>query len=779
LSAQVEASLFQDARTALRDRNLGGLIARTAFFNTAATAASALSGIVIARAVGPTVRGEYAAVIAWFGVLMIVGEVGQTAAVCFYVARDPSRARGYVATSRTMMLVTGVAAIAVGLIGAPALAHGNHELANAYEIAFAGSVVAFTGVSYTFALQAQDTARWNLVRSSQSMIALAAVTTLRLLHLLTLETAVETVIASMAVQLGWAYYCCRQIGLAPGNARAELVRPLARYGLSQLAAITPAAVNSYLDQLVLSQLVPPAALGRYAIAVSVTLAPMPLVAAIGNVAFPRLAASRTVGGASRRLYLAAVAASAAVAGAILLPTAAVAHWLIPAVFGAAYSGAVPLLWLLTPAGIFLACGQVVGDLLRGLDRPQLVAAAQGLAAVLTVSVLVTLLPTMGVAAAAIASTVSYGAALALMLRWLLQPPHVGKPRHRRTRNVGLLARPRQDTSQGGVRMRVGVIGLTWPDSFTVNIMDALTVMGHDPVALGSSLPTVGGSRTLRLGSAITNAVPTLDERFQRRLVRAAAESECEVVINLEHRIMPAVVAGMRGNGARVGIWYPDCLVNMGRQLMLLAPYDAIFVKDPYLVNRLRAVLDLPVFYLPEACNPRWHRPLLTAPGTDPYLVLAGSMYPSRIRLLERMMAAGIPLRLYGGAFPRWVGRTPLHEVHAGRCVFGAEKARVFRSAAGVLNNLHPGEIDSVNARLFEAAGCGAAVLTEFRSTLPDLFALDDEVLAFRDFDELIAQATRLLNEPGLSAKIGDAATARAHASHSYEKRLEVLLEKLA
>jgi O-antigen/teichoic acid export membrane protein len=79
---------------------------------------------------------------------------------------------------------------------------------------------------------------------------------------------------------------------------------------------------------------------------------------------------------------------------------------------------VPLLWLLTPGGIFLACGQVTGDLLRGANRPGLVAAAQGLAAVFTVILLVTLLPSMGVAAAAVASTVAYGIALAAMIRCL-------------------------------------------------------------------------------------------------------------------------------------------------------------------------------------------------------------------------------------------------------------------------------------------------------------------------------------------------------------------------
>ena len=327
-------------------------------------------------------------------------------------------------------------------------------------------------------------------------------------------------------------------------------------------------------------------------------------------------------------------------------------------------------------------------------------------------------------------------------------------------------------------MRIGMIGKTFPDSFTTNIMDALIAMGHSPIALGSCSRAIGGSRTSAVTMTLRNALPTLDERAQLHIARTALDAECEIVINLEQRLMPGVVRELRRNGVKVAIWFPDALVNMGRQLMLLAPYDAVFVKEPYVVDRLRAVLDLPLFYLPEACNPRWHRPLV-APGTEPYLVIAGNMYPSRILLLERLLASGIPLRLYGANFPRWVQETPLRKIHTGRPIFKEEKARVFRSAAAVLNTMHPSEIFGVNVRLFEAAGCGAAVLTEFRPTLPEFFAVGDEVLAFHDFDELVHQATRLLREDGLSAKLGDAAVLRAHEDHTYEKRLPVILEKLS
>lgn len=326
--------------------------------------------------------------------------------------------------------------------------------------------------------------------------------------------------------------------------------------------------------------------------------------------------------------------------------------------------------------------------------------------------------------------------------------------------------------------RIGVIGLMGPDYFAENVGDALQRLGHEVTQLGPAHARGRGRFVSRAGALARQALPRLDERAQDRIVRAALTADCEIVISLDAGLVPAAVTRLRSNGARVAFWFPDAVSNLGRQLMLLAPYDAIFFKEPFLIDRLRSMLDLPVFYLPQACNPRWHRPVTPA-GTEPCLVIAGNMYPSRVRLLDRLIAKGIPLRLYGGGFPRWIGETAARAVHTGRYVTREEKARVFRSAAGVLNTMHPAEVSGVNLRLFEAAGCGAAVLTEFRPTVPELFALGKEMLAFHDFDDLVEQATRLLSEPGLTARLGDAAAQRAHRDHTYDLRVTAILKQLS
>jgi O-antigen/teichoic acid export membrane protein len=406
----------------LRRSVTGRLMARTAGLNMATTMTIGLGGIVVARALGPAMRGEYAAITAWFGIACIVGQMGLPAALCFYVAKDPQRARDYVATARAMMIATGLVAFIGGLVLAPILSRGNPIVADGYRIAFATSVVTFVGVAYTYALQARHLLQWNLVRAMGPVLSLLALCALYVLGRLTLETALLVLAVTLALQLGWGYWYCRRSSLAPGRARLSLFRPLAAYGIAQIAALTPATLNAQLDQLVLSQTVAAADLGRYAVAVSLTSLPMPLVAAIGNVAFPQLAAQRGVTDATRRMQDRAVVASAGIAAAILVPLALIAYWLIPFLFGEGYRGAVPLLWILTPGAVFLACGQVVGDLLRGRNHPTVVAWAQGLAAVFTVILLVALLPIVGVYGAAIASTAAYGAALAVMLHSLRHLP---------------------------------------------------------------------------------------------------------------------------------------------------------------------------------------------------------------------------------------------------------------------------------------------------------------------------------------------------------------------
>lgn len=390
----------------LRARGQARLLLATAMVNVGSTVVAAIAGIVLARALGPSERGDFAAVSSWFGLVLIVGELGQTAATTYFVASQPERAQAVTATSRVMITVSGFLTASIGLLLAPVLAHGDADLTLSYRLVFLACLPAFVSASYSFALQATRLALWNWMRFSQPAAYLTLVVAIQATGWLSLVSASAVLAGTVSAQALLAYVMARRLGLAGGRAAKDLVRPLGRYGASQVLSSAPQTLNGQLDQLVLSQTVRSADLGHYAVAVTLSNLAVPVVSALGNVLFPRLAAMARRTESEARLVRSAMVSSLAIAVGVVAVIAATAAVIVPWIFGSAYEPSVPLVWLLAPAGVFLASTQVMSDLLRGRGQPLAVARAQGLGLVMTVIGLVVLIPIWGVTGAAAVSSVA-------------------------------------------------------------------------------------------------------------------------------------------------------------------------------------------------------------------------------------------------------------------------------------------------------------------------------------------------------------------------------------
>ena len=153
----------------------------------------------------------------------MVGEIGQQAAIVYYVARDPRRARDYVATSRAIMIVTGTVAAVAGFLIAPTLSHDHPGQTFAYRVLFACAPVAFVAASYLFALQARAIRRWVVTRAIQPTVYLALIVALVVGRRLTLDAAALVVVTSIVVQAIVARHFCAQAGLLRGASTAAWV----------------------------------------------------------------------------------------------------------------------------------------------------------------------------------------------------------------------------------------------------------------------------------------------------------------------------------------------------------------------------------------------------------------------------------------------------------------------------------------------------------------------------------------------------------------------------
>jgi O-antigen/teichoic acid export membrane protein len=332
------------------------------------------------------------------------------------VSKSKDEARAILGTVTAGALVVSAVIGLAGILAAPFIAN-SAELVRYLRILFALLPVYTLPICWIATLQAVRIQHWNAARVVQPAAYFLAILALAVTSRLTVGTAVAALVISLALQLLiGAALVWREIGF-PARPSLALWRPMFSYGLKSTTSLGPNLVNYRLDQLVLSLMVPAASLGNYAVAVSVSALATPIAFAFGYVAFPRIAAAKTRAEA-RRVEKTAILGSLAVATAVLVPVGILADWLIPFVFGEGFDRAVIALWLLIPGTIAFSANQVAEDILRGQGRPLAPAIAETVGVGLTLVLLVSLVPLIGIYGAAITSAIVYGVVGVILVRML-------------------------------------------------------------------------------------------------------------------------------------------------------------------------------------------------------------------------------------------------------------------------------------------------------------------------------------------------------------------------
>lgn len=266
--------------------------------------------------------------------------------------------------------------------------------------------------------------------------------------------------------------------------------------------------------------------------------------------------------------------------------------------------------------------------------------------------------------------------------------------------------------------------------------------------------------------------------YEARMLRAVQEFEPTLIlVTLGNQLSPKTVQRLRSvTQARIVCWCQDQMTTLGRQFLLGSEYDAVFVKDRYMQDLFsRMIKSTAFFYLPEACNPRVHRTVeLTAEERGIYgcdVMIAGTLYYFRQEILRQL--TGFDLKVWGSR-PDWL-LNRLRVPHKGRAVFTDDKARAANGARICLNTLHYGEVDGLNVRAFELAGCGGFQIITSVPVLADHFDVGSEIVAFRSTEELVELVRYYLDRPELAAEIALRGQRRAHREHTYEHRLREIL----
>jgi O-antigen/teichoic acid export membrane protein len=184
------------------------------------------------------------------------------------------------------------------------------------------------------------------------------------------------------------------------------------YGIAAWPAGILGTAALRFDVFLLAHYAGTTAVGIYSIAVTFAELCMYVPGALSGVLIPKVASGEQ-GGLEVTLRVARVLwiVTAGVAVLVLV----VAAPLIPLIFGSEFSASVLPLVCILPGVVFTAMSSSAAAYLAGVGRPVDVTRAAGLNVVVNIAANVVLAPRLGAVGAALASTLSYGAAAAMLV----------------------------------------------------------------------------------------------------------------------------------------------------------------------------------------------------------------------------------------------------------------------------------------------------------------------------------------------------------------------------
>jgi len=393
----------------------------------------AVIGVMLARILGPSDRGELAAVILWPTLLTTIGSLGLAQAATYHAARA-SRFATLVGSTLAVVVVDSLVLVAIGWVILP-LVLGGHDSAVVHDgqlflTAFVPlnlltvSMMSILNGSHRFAWF--QGLRLVLIGTTVVGIALLAAT-----GEMTVASASGAYIAAYVVTAALALTAvARSVSGSIGVSRGT-VRQLLGFGLKSQLSTSMWSLNERADQLVISAFFNPASLGLYVVAVTLTSLTTLVGFSFALVALPMIARIDALVERQRIARL-MVSTTLVCALAVSVPIFVVEPTLIRLLFGDAFVGAADVGRVLLVAGVVFALNRVLEALLQAVGRPLESSIGEGLALAITAGGLAALLPTLGIMGAGVTSLLAYSASSAFMVRraaraldvpslWLLKP----------------------------------------------------------------------------------------------------------------------------------------------------------------------------------------------------------------------------------------------------------------------------------------------------------------------------------------------------------------------
>lgn len=244
------------------------------------------------------------------------------------------------------------------------------------------------------------------------------------------------------------------------------------------------------------------------------------------------------------------------------------------------------------------------------------------------------------------------------------------------------------------------------------------------------------------------------------------------IFGFDHR--KAVIESIRSMGIITMCWWLNDPFQFKRSLTQVSAYDYYFTNSKGSINDYRNAGFKRVFYLPVGCYPPVHRKL-TGIDTKYDICFAGDWHPMREDILNSLVG-DFNVAIFGPWKKRKMSRNSILTKNVVRRSFFSpeEMVRIFNQSKIVLN-IHSwfGKWNyGINPRVFEANGCGAFQLCDYKDEILELYEPEKEIVLYKNKKELKEKLSFFLTHEKQRIDIAQKGYLTTINYHTYEHRLK-------
>ena len=363
------------------------------------------SGLLIARALGPSGRGAFTALTVIAIMIAWVFAIGSTQTITYFQARDADPRLGVLSTWLLLAIPLSAIALVVSELLLPTLLAAQPprtlELGRVFMITVI--VLLYTELFLGSLLGLHRFAFYNALRAGVPTVITLLYASLWAFHRLTIETALATYGAIQLISLVvLAVATLRRYDLSRFSIRTA--KETSWYGIRARGAELGNLVNARFDLFIMPAFLSASSVGLYSVSASMSYTVFLLSSSLATVILPVATRRGQAGTQTITRSLQVTLVSGVAMGIVLMPGAELA---VRVVYGADFLGSVAPFRILLPGAVLYGGAQILIAGLHSINRPFTATVVQGIGVIITVPGLLLFMPVGGITAAAIVSTVAY------------------------------------------------------------------------------------------------------------------------------------------------------------------------------------------------------------------------------------------------------------------------------------------------------------------------------------------------------------------------------------